>query len=81
VSFLNKPIIKNKLETIPPGSFTLIDATRADYIDKDVIDEINQFIEFAALNQIRVEIKKKNYNHFHRMIIEPIPNQEGKTTD
>lgn len=81
VSFLNKPIIKNKLETIPPGSFTFIDATRADYIDKDVIDEINQFIEFAALNQIRVEIKKKNYNHFHRMIIEPIPNQEEKTTD
>lgn len=72
VSYLNKPIIKLKLETIPAGSYTLIDATRADYIDKDVIDEINQFIEYAALNQIRVEIKKKNYNHFHRMIIDPI---------
>ena len=74
VSFLNKPIIKNNLENIPPGSYALIDATRADYIDKDVIDEINQFIEFAALNNIRVEIKKKNYNHFHRMIIEPTTN-------
>jgi MFS superfamily sulfate permease-like transporter len=71
VSFLNKPIIKSKLDSIPPGSFALIDAIRSDYIDKDVIDEINQFIGHAALSNIRVEVKKNNYNSFHRLIAEP----------
>src|SRR5690606_8313564 len=33
VSFLNKPIIKQKLARVPNNSFVVIDATRADYID------------------------------------------------
>jgi MFS superfamily sulfate permease-like transporter len=37
VSFLNKPIIKEKLEIVPENSFVLIDLTRADFIDKDII--------------------------------------------
>jgi MFS superfamily sulfate permease-like transporter len=77
VSFLNKPIVKSTLENIPPGSYTLIDASRADYIDKDVIDEINQFIEYAALNNIRVEIRKNDYNKFHKQIMEPRPTLES----
>jgi len=77
VSFLNKPIVKSKLENIPTGSYALIDVSRADYIDKDVIDEINQFIEYAAMNQINVEIRKNGYNKFQRLIMEAGSTQES----
>jgi len=83
VSFLNKPIIKSRLDSIPEGAYIMIDAVRADYIDKDVIDEINQFLEHAALLNIRVEIKKKDYNAFHRLLNQPISSSENnlfKTT-
>ncbi|MBI1343902.1 MAG: SulP family inorganic anion transporter [Terrimonas sp.] len=58
VSFLNKPIIKNILEKIPPGSFVLIDAGRADFIDLDIIEVIEDFMIHAPLKDIRVELKK-----------------------
>jgi MFS superfamily sulfate permease-like transporter len=58
VSFLNKPIIKNKLEQVPEQSFVLIDAARADFIDKDVIEVIEDFIKRAHLKNIKVELKK-----------------------
>ncbi|MDD2794220.1 MAG: SulP family inorganic anion transporter, partial [Sediminibacterium sp.] len=49
VSFLNKPIIKKKLEDVPENAFVMIDATRADFIDKDVIEEVNNFLCHAHL--------------------------------
>lgn len=58
VSFLNKPIIKKKLETIPNNSFVLIDAGKADFIDKDVVEVIEDFIIHAHLKKITVELKK-----------------------
>jgi MFS superfamily sulfate permease-like transporter len=57
ISFLNKPIIKNKLEQVPPNSFVLIDASRADFIDRDVIETIEDFMLHAPLKDIRVELK------------------------
>ena len=69
VSFLNKPIIKQKLEQIPEHSSVLIDASRADFIDKDVIEVIEDFLLHAHLKNIAVEIKKsmyKNYDAFER---------------
>jgi len=71
VSFLNKPIIKNKLEKVPPNSFVLIDATRADFIDKDIIDEVNNFLCHAHLKNIRVEIKKSQHKQMHALFNEP----------
>lgn len=70
VSFLNKPIIKNKLEQIPENSFLLIDATRSDYIDKDIIEEINNFLYHAHLKNIKVEIKKSNYKAMHNLFLD-----------
>lgn len=67
VSFLNKPGIKYKLEHVPANSFVLIDATRADYIDKDIIEEINNFILHAGLKNIKVEIKKSNHKPMHSL--------------
>lgn len=58
VSFLNKPIIKNKLEMVPENSYVLIDATRADFIDKDIIETIEDFMLHAHLKNIKVEVKK-----------------------
>ena len=57
VSFLNKPIVKKKLEEVPKNAFVIIDAERADFIDKDVIEEVNNFLCHAHLKKIRVEVK------------------------
>ncbi|UEG50846.1 SulP family inorganic anion transporter [Ferruginibacter lapsinanis] len=72
VSFLNKPIIKKKLEEVTENAFVLIDATRADFIDKDVIEEINNFMTHAHLKNIVVEIKKSQYKQVHLLFNEPI---------
>ncbi|GAB4092980.1 SulP family inorganic anion transporter [Flaviaesturariibacter terrae] len=57
VSFLNKPIIKNRLEQVPANASVLIDASRADFIDRDVIEVIEDFQKHAHLKNIRVEVK------------------------
>lgn len=57
VSFLNKPIIKKKLEKIPANSVVVIDASRADFIDKDIIETIEDFMLHAQLKNIEVELK------------------------
>jgi MFS superfamily sulfate permease-like transporter len=71
VSFLNKPIIKKKLEDVPANSFVLIDAHRADFIDKDIIEEINSFLCHAHLKNIRVQIKKSQHKQMHALFNEP----------
>ena len=61
VSFLNKPIIKNKLEKVPENSFVLIDASRADFIDRDIVEVIEDFMIHAPLKNIKVEVKYSEY--------------------
>ncbi len=61
VSFLNKAIIKNRLEKVPENSYVLIDAARADFIDKDVVETIEDFMLHAPLKNIIVELKRSNY--------------------
>ncbi len=70
VSFLNKPIIKKKLEDIPEGANVMIDTTRADFIDKDVIEEINNFMLHAHLKNIRVDLKRSLYKSEHSLFSE-----------
>lgn len=57
VSFLNKALIKQNLEKVPDNSYVLIDTTRADYIDRDVIETIEDFTISAPLKNIEVELK------------------------
>ncbi|MFN8309390.1 MAG: SulP family inorganic anion transporter [Chitinophagales bacterium] len=57
VSYLNKPLVKSKLEGVPNNSALLIDATRADFIDSDIVEVVNDFVEHAGLKNIRVEFK------------------------
>jgi MFS superfamily sulfate permease-like transporter len=61
VSFLNKPIIKNKLEQVTENSYVLIDCSRADFIDKDIIEVIEDFTLHAPLKNIRVELKTSQF--------------------
>lgn len=68
VSFLNKAIIKNKLEEVPANSYIMIDATRADFIDKDIIDVINEFMQHAHLKNIRVDLRKSPVKPLHQLI-------------
>jgi MFS superfamily sulfate permease-like transporter len=68
VSFLNKPIVKEKLEKVPANSFVLIDITRADFIDKDIIDTINEFMHHAHLKNIKVEVKKSTFKSLHQLV-------------
>lgn len=71
VSFLNKPIVKKKLEDVPAESYVIIDATRADFIDKDVIEEINNFLCHAYLKKIKVEIKTSQHKSMHNLFVIP----------
>ena len=68
VSFLNKPILKAKLEKVPENGSVLIDISRADFIDKDVIEVINHFMKHAHLKNIKVEIKKSQAKKDHQLI-------------
>ena len=61
VSFLNKGIIKNNLEKVPAEAFVIIDTTRADFIDKDVVETIEDFMLHAPLKNIRVDLKRSSY--------------------
>lgn len=63
VSFLNKPIVKNKLEEVPENASVMIDATRADFIDRDVIEVIEDFLIHAPLKNIRVDVKFNGKKH------------------
>jgi MFS superfamily sulfate permease-like transporter len=63
VSFLNKPIIKNKLEEVPENASVLIDTSRADFIDKDIVEVIEDFMAHASLKNIYVEIKTSSYKN------------------
>lgn len=70
VSFLNKPILKAKLEEVPENAYVLIDIARTDFIDKDVIEVINDFFKHAHLKNIKVELKKSQVNKNHQIIPE-----------
>jgi retron-type reverse transcriptase len=53
---------------VPANSYVLIDATRADFIDQDVIEEINNFLIHAYLKNIRTEIKRSENKPMQSLI-------------
>ncbi|WP_033536218.1 MULTISPECIES: SulP family inorganic anion transporter [Caballeronia] len=58
VSFLGKVTLKHHLRTIPDGATVIFDASRADYIDPDVREEIDRFVAAAASRDMHVECRK-----------------------
>ena len=68
VSFFSKPLLKNTLENISPNSSVILDLTKAEFIDKDIIDTINEFNLNAPEKNITVKINKSLYNESHKLI-------------
>ncbi|MFN8250072.1 MAG: SulP family inorganic anion transporter [Ferruginibacter sp.] len=71
ISFFSKPVLKSKLETIPANSSLMIDVSRAEFIDKDVIDTINEYLQHAHLKNIKVNVKRSTYNPLHELVSAP----------
>lgn len=57
VTFLNKAALKANLEKIPDNTSVLIDATKSEFIDNDIVDLVNDFIINAETRGVRVYIK------------------------
>lgn len=60
VSFLNKPILKKILQTIPNNSLLTIDGSRSVYIDNDIVEIIDDFTQSSPTKGIKVELKKSS---------------------
>ncbi len=58
VSFLNKAYLRRSFNSIPKGSYVLIDGTRAGFIDKDIVETLRDFLESAKHAGINVELKR-----------------------
>lgn len=58
VSFLGKVQVKHHLRHIPDRAAVIVDATRADYIDHDVLELLDAFIADAPRRGIAVEFRR-----------------------
>ena len=57
VSFLNKGHLRKVLNNIPENAYVIIDGTRPNFIDSDIIETIEDYQQTAKLRNIQVEIK------------------------
>ena len=57
VSFLNKASIVTTLEQLPTGSRVVLDGTRSDVIDHDVLEAIEAFRQAAPARGIELELR------------------------
>ncbi|MRG94294.1 SulP family inorganic anion transporter [Polyangium spumosum] len=57
VSFLNKATFISVLKRVPDGSSVVIDGARAEFIDQDILEVIEDFQVSAAMRGIQVEIR------------------------
>jgi len=57
VSFLNKASIVTTLEQLPTGSRVVLDGTRSDVIDQDVLEAIEAFRQAAPARGIALELR------------------------
>ncbi|SFN91639.1 Sulfate permease, MFS superfamily [Algoriphagus ornithinivorans] len=61
VSFLNKAPLMKRLAEIPNGSEVVLNASRARFIDHDIQEVLNDFIETSTDKNITVTIEGFNY--------------------
>lgn len=62
VSFLNKAPLMKSLSLIPRGSKVVINASKARFIDHDIQEQLNDFIESSSDRGIEVSIEGYKYN-------------------
>lgn len=60
VSFLNKALLRDCLSRIEEDGYVIIDATRAQFIDHDILETIEDFVSAAQEDRITVELKNLN---------------------
>ncbi|KIG10885.1 SulP family inorganic anion transporter [Caballeronia concitans] len=58
VSFLGKVSLRHHLRAIPDGATVILDASRADYIDPDVRELIDDFVADAPARRMHVECRQ-----------------------
>jgi len=56
VSFLNKALLRQYLGEIDENSSVIIDATKATFIDHDIVEALEDFLQAAADGNISVEV-------------------------
>ncbi|OJJ19891.1 hypothetical protein BKI52_15535 [marine bacterium AO1-C] len=56
-SFLNKPLLLDALESIEENTRVVIDGTRAQYIDSDISELLEEFEQEAKIKNIKVELR------------------------
>lgn len=57
VSFLNKAPLRKLLNSLDEGSSLLVDGTRADYVDIEILETFEDFQKAASEKGIRIEFK------------------------
>lgn len=57
VSFLHKSSLRQMFQQIPANGNLIIDGGKAQFIDNDIKEAINDFIEFSKTRKISVELK------------------------
>lgn len=57
VSFLNKALLRGYLDRIEENGFVIIDGTRAQFVDDDILETIFDFVNAAKDDNITVELK------------------------
>ncbi|WP_227747174.1 hypothetical protein [Paraburkholderia franconis] len=57
-TFLSKPMLTHCLAQIPDRATVLIDAERADFIDRDIRETLDAFVSEALRRQITVERRR-----------------------
>lgn len=62
VSFLNKAPLRTQLARIESNSYVIIDGSRAQFIDQDILETLFDFVLAGADSNIRVEFKNLNGN-------------------
>lgn len=58
VSFLHKAQLRRVFEQIPMNSKVVIDGTKCQFIDADIVETIEDFVQSAPAKDIEVELKK-----------------------
>ena len=58
VSFLNKALLRTYLDTVAGDSYLIIDGSKAQFIDQDIMETIQDFVNAAKDDNITVELKK-----------------------
>jgi len=57
VSFLNKALLRQYLESVEEGSYVIIDGARASFVDHDILETLEDFLKAAPEDNIEVELR------------------------